>query len=82
MPNKPAVAVEIHDCYPEDWSPALLAAWGEEARDPAAWAAKAVAAGAELISLHCAPVTPTMVTAPRPTPWRPSRPSWAPSACR
>ncbi len=52
MPNKPAVAVEIHDCYPEDWSPALLAAWGDDARDPAAWAVKAVEAGAELLSLQ------------------------------
>ena len=51
MPLKPAVAAEIVDIYPEDWSPALLAVWGDEARDPAAWAAKAVAAGAELLAL-------------------------------
>ena len=51
MPRRPVVAAEVVDAYPEDWSPALLAAWGDEARDPAAWAAKAVAAGAELIAL-------------------------------
>ena len=42
MPNRPAVAVEVVDRYPEEWSPELLAAWGDDARDPAAWAKKAV----------------------------------------
>ncbi len=51
MPNRPAVAVEVVDKYPEDWSPELLAAWGDDAKDPAAWARKAVEAGAELIAL-------------------------------
>jgi len=51
MPNRPAVAVEVVDRYPDEWSPELLAAWGDDARDPAAWARKAVAAGAELVAL-------------------------------
>jgi len=51
MPNPPAVAVEVVDMYPEEWSPELLAAWGDDAKDPAVWAGKAVEAGAELIAL-------------------------------
>jgi len=51
MPHKPVVAAEIVDMYPGEWSPLLLTAWGDDARDPAAWAAKAVAAGADLIAL-------------------------------
>ena len=51
IPNKPVVAVDIQDCTPSDWSPTLLAAWGDVVNDPAAWAKKAVEFGAEVISL-------------------------------
>lgn len=52
IPNKPAVAVEIQDIAPADWSPTLLSAWGDVVNDPAAWAKKAVEYGAEAILLN------------------------------
>jgi acetyl-CoA decarbonylase/synthase, CODH/ACS complex subunit delta len=51
LPNRPAIAAELSDIYPADWSPALLEAWGEAAHDPAAWAAEAERRGADLIAL-------------------------------
>jgi acetyl-CoA decarbonylase/synthase complex subunit delta len=51
MPHRPVIAAEIVDAYPNEWPASLLAAWGDEARDPAAWARKAVAAGAEVVVL-------------------------------
>jgi acetyl-CoA decarbonylase/synthase, CODH/ACS complex subunit delta len=50
-PNRPVVAIEIKDRRPDDWSPLLLTAWGDEADDPAKWAKAAEAAGADLIQL-------------------------------
>ena len=50
-PHRPALAVEVVDMRPEDWSPELLDAWGELLDDPAGWAAKAVELGADLIAL-------------------------------
>ena len=38
MQYQPAVAVEIKDRRPEDWSPLLLETWGEVMNDPGAWA--------------------------------------------
>ena len=35
MPNRPAVAVEIKDRRPDDWSPVLQEVWGEVVDDPA-----------------------------------------------
>lgn len=52
IPNKTAVAVEIQDIAPADWSPTLLKAWGDVVNDPAAWAKKAVEYGAEAIMLN------------------------------
>jgi len=49
--HRPAVAVEIKDRKPEDWSPLLAQTWGEAMSDPAAWAKAAEAAGAEIIVL-------------------------------
>src|ERR1017187_9655987 len=49
-PHRPALAVEVHDVRPDDWSPELLSAWGDAIGDPAAWAAKAVELGADLIA--------------------------------
>jgi acetyl-CoA decarbonylase/synthase complex subunit delta len=51
MQHQPAVAVEIKDRRPEDWSPLLLETWGEVMNDPAAWAKAAEDAGADLIQL-------------------------------
>ena len=51
MPNPPAIAVEIKDRRPDDWSPLLLKAWGEAAENPVSWAKAAEAAGADLIQL-------------------------------
>jgi acetyl-CoA decarbonylase/synthase complex subunit delta len=51
MPHRPAVAAEVTDVVPEDWSPVLLEVLGDAARDPAAWAKTMVDAGAELIAL-------------------------------
>lgn len=51
MPNPPAVALEITDQAPDDWSPVLLDAWGDVVNDVAAWAKKAEEAGADLIAL-------------------------------
>ena len=51
MPHKPAIAVEVQDARPDDWSAELMAAWGDVMDDPGAWAAKAVDAGADLIAL-------------------------------
>jgi acetyl-CoA decarbonylase/synthase, CODH/ACS complex subunit delta len=50
-PNRPIVAVQIRDSYPSEWSPILLKAWGDDARDPARWAKAAEAAGANFIVL-------------------------------
>ncbi len=51
MPNPLVVAVEVQDVYPEDFSASLLDAWGDAAKDPAEWAAKAEELGADLIAL-------------------------------
>lgn len=51
IPHRPVVAAEVVDSYPDDWSPELLAAWGDVLNDPAAWAKKAVDLGADLIAL-------------------------------
>lgn len=52
MPNPPRIAVEIADRYPNDWSPLLLEAWGDAAKDPAQWARAAEEAGADLVLLQ------------------------------
>jgi len=50
-PNRPAIAVEIKDRRPEDWSRLLADAWGAAMDDPAEWAKAAETAGADLIVL-------------------------------
>jgi acetyl-CoA decarbonylase/synthase complex subunit delta len=50
-PHKPALALEIRDLKPDDWSPLLIEAWGESLNDPAAWAKAAEEAGTDLIYL-------------------------------
>ncbi len=49
--HQPVIAIEIKSHKPEDWSPLLAEAWGEAMNDPAQWAKKAEAAGADLIVL-------------------------------
>src|SRR5512139_2337526 len=51
IPNKPVVAVEVRDQAPDEWSDLLVKAWGDTLKDPAAWAARAEALGAEVIAL-------------------------------
>lgn len=51
IPHRPVVAVEVSDRSPEDWSGLLQRAWDGVLGDPAAWAAKAEEAGADLIAL-------------------------------
>jgi len=50
-PHRTAVAIEIKDHRPDDWSTLLLDAWGEAVNDPIQWAKAAEAAGADLIQL-------------------------------
>src|SRR5512136_2727896 len=57
-PHRPAVAIEIKDRGPDDWSPLLPEVWGAAMKDPAAWAKAAEAAGADLLL-----VTLSMTTA-------------------
>ena len=49
MPHSPALAMEVRDRKPDDWSPLLYGAWGEAMDDPGDWARAAEAAGADLI---------------------------------
>ncbi|MFA9403314.1 MAG: acetyl-CoA decarbonylase/synthase complex subunit delta [Anaerolineales bacterium] len=51
IPHRPALAIEIRDRKPDDWSPILLETWGEAMESPAAWAKAAEEAGADLIYL-------------------------------
>ncbi|MEK7808466.1 MAG: acetyl-CoA decarbonylase/synthase complex subunit delta [Chloroflexota bacterium] len=51
IPHAPALAIEIKDRKPADWSPLLYEAWGDAMNDPAAWAKAAEASGADLIVL-------------------------------
>jgi acetyl-CoA decarbonylase/synthase complex subunit delta len=51
FPHKPALAIEIRDKMPDDWSPLLIETWGDAIEDPGEWAKAAEEAGAELIYL-------------------------------
>lgn len=51
IPHPPAIAIEIQDRKPSDWSPLLLEVWKDVMDDPAKWAQAAEAAGADLILL-------------------------------
>jgi acetyl-CoA decarbonylase/synthase complex subunit delta len=57
-PHRPAIAVEVQDSYPGDWSPLLLEAWGDLAKDLAAWAQKAEELGADLVALSLKSASP------------------------
>jgi acetyl-CoA decarbonylase/synthase complex subunit delta len=49
--HPPALALEIKDRKPDDWSPLLYEAWGEAMDDSGDWARAAENAGADLIVL-------------------------------
>ncbi len=49
IPHPPAVAIQIKDRRPDDWSPLLLKAWGDVVDDPTEWAKAAEAAGADVV---------------------------------
>jgi acetyl-CoA decarbonylase/synthase complex subunit delta len=57
-PNRPALALEIRDRRPEDWSDLLIEAWEDVIDDPVAWAKAAEEAGADLIYLKLSATTP------------------------
>jgi acetyl-CoA decarbonylase/synthase complex subunit delta len=48
-PHRPAIAMEITPHRPNDWSAALLEAWGDVADDVGGWAAACASMGADLI---------------------------------
>ena len=52
IPNSPAIAIEIQDKEPADWSPWLLSVWGGVMKNPVMWAKKAAEYGADLIALR------------------------------
>jgi acetyl-CoA decarbonylase/synthase complex subunit delta len=51
IPHKPALAIEVQDRKPSDWSPVLLEAWKQVADSPAKWAQAAEALGVDLVML-------------------------------
>lgn len=55
VPHPPAIAVEVQDRPPTDWSPLLQQAWGEVMEDVVAWAKAAEASGADILLLKFAP---------------------------
>jgi len=51
VPHKPALAIEVQDRKPSDWSPVLVDAWKDVVDSPAKWAQAAEALGVDLILL-------------------------------
>jgi len=51
FPNTPALAIEIQDRKPSDWSPVLVEAWKDVVDNPVKWVQAAEAAGADVILL-------------------------------
>jgi acetyl-CoA decarbonylase/synthase complex subunit delta len=51
IPHPPAIAIEVQDRAPGDWSEILLKAWGDAVNAPTAWAKAAEANGADIILL-------------------------------
>lgn len=52
IPHSPAIAVEIQDRKPSDWSPVLLQVWETVADDPVKWAKAVEALGVDLVLLR------------------------------
>jgi len=51
IPHPPAIAIEVQDRVPAEWSPVLLEAWGDVTEDVTAWAKAAEEAGADVVLL-------------------------------
>ena len=52
IPHPPAIAIDVEDRAPAGWSTILEATWGDAMQEgPAAWARKAVEAGADIVAL-------------------------------
>jgi acetyl-CoA decarbonylase/synthase complex subunit delta len=51
LANPPIIAIEMKSRKPEDWSPLLVESWGDVMEDPARWARKADASGADVLVL-------------------------------
>jgi acetyl-CoA decarbonylase/synthase complex subunit delta len=65
LPNPPALALEILDMEPENWSPLVLAPFQDVVSDSANWAKKCVEAyGAEMICLRLLSTDPMGKDAP------------------
>jgi acetyl-CoA decarbonylase/synthase complex subunit delta len=59
VPHQPVIAGEILDRYPEEWPSPLREAFGEDLKDPAAWARRWVEGyGAQLLCLRLASTAP------------------------
>jgi acetyl-CoA decarbonylase/synthase complex subunit delta len=54
-PHPPAIALEIQDRHPADWSPILLEAWGDVTKDVTVWAKAAEEQGVDLLQLKFTP---------------------------
>jgi acetyl-CoA decarbonylase/synthase complex subunit delta len=48
-PHRPVIALEMTPVRPDNWSAALLEAWGDVVDDPGSWAGACESAGADLI---------------------------------
>ena len=55
IPQPPAIAIEVQDREPTDWSSVLLEAWGDVTEDVTAWARAAEKAGADVVLLKFVP---------------------------
>ncbi|MBF8266637.1 MAG: Acetyl-CoA decarbonylase/synthase complex subunit delta [Dehalococcoidia bacterium] len=61
IPHAPAIAIDVEDVAPQNWSPVLGAVWGDVMREGlAAWARKAVEAGADMVALTLRSADPDM----------------------
>jgi acetyl-CoA decarbonylase/synthase, CODH/ACS complex subunit delta len=58
VPHAPALALDVWDVAPTDWSPILVNAWGDLLNDPIAWAKKGAELGADLIVLRLKGTSP------------------------
>ena len=60
-PNRPVIAIEVVDRYPDDWNDELKKAYGDVLHDPAAWAKKSVEEfGADMIYLRLQSADPDL----------------------
>lgn len=61
MPNKPVIAMEVVDRFPEEWNEAVKSAFADVMNNPAAWAKKCVEKfGADMIFLRLQSADPEL----------------------